>query len=256
MPDVTQGAELAKAAYRDLVESLDVTTEEGQRSYATLMTLSGGFHELVTGMDELNNAVVETARSAADIAREREGLERQLLQLQGDTAELRRRELAALDESNHALQERIWRMQDEAVAAEEAARAIAEAEARAKEIQQERYGLETQLLQLMGDTDTLRARQLATLDESNHALQRRIWALQDEAQAAQEAERAAREAAAEQKRLRDLAIGAGESAYRALSTAVEAERARIQKQSDRIAQALGDAIASASDAVNRLEALS
>src|SRR5690606_31015722 len=56
MPDVTQGAELAKAAYRDLVESLDVTTEEGQRAYATLMTLSGGFHELATGMDQLADA--------------------------------------------------------------------------------------------------------------------------------------------------------------------------------------------------------
>src|SRR5690606_25254958 len=97
MPDVTQGADAAKAAYRELVESLDVTTEEGQRAYATLMTLSGGFAELVTGMDELNNAVVETARSAADIARERLSLETQLLQLEGNTVELRRRELEALD---------------------------------------------------------------------------------------------------------------------------------------------------------------
>lgn len=56
MPDVTQGAEDAKAAYRELVESLDVTTEEGQRAYATLMTLSGGFAELVTGMDQLSDA--------------------------------------------------------------------------------------------------------------------------------------------------------------------------------------------------------
>src|SRR5690606_21378149 len=236
MPDVTQGAELAKAAYRDLVESLDVTTEEGQRSYATLMTLSGGFHELVTGMDELNNAVVETARSAADIAREREGLERQLLQLQGDTAELRRRELAALDESNHALQERIWRMQDEAQAAEEAARAIAEAKARAREIQQERYGLETQLLQLMVDTGTLRARQLATLDESNHARQRRIWALQDEAQAAQDAERAAREFASTIQSVYSALVSAGQSEIRALEqsfgvtdAAMSAYRSRVEQ---------------------------
>lgn len=66
MPDVTQGAELAKAAYRDLVESLDVTTEEGQRAYATLMTLSGGFAELVTGMDQLAE---ESRRAAEDLRR-------------------------------------------------------------------------------------------------------------------------------------------------------------------------------------------
>lgn len=56
MPDVTQGAQEARAAYRALVESLDVTTEEGQRAYATLMTLSGGFVELTSGIEQLSSA--------------------------------------------------------------------------------------------------------------------------------------------------------------------------------------------------------
>ncbi|NVE91539.1 EF-hand domain-containing protein [Vreelandella titanicae] len=51
--------------------------------------------------------------SLADALREREQLERQLLTLEGNTAELRRRDLEATDESNRALQRRIWAVQDE-----------------------------------------------------------------------------------------------------------------------------------------------
>lgn len=66
MPDLSQGVDSAKYAYRALVDSLDMTTEEGQRAYASLMQLSGGFAELVTGLDDLANA---TARAAEEAAR-------------------------------------------------------------------------------------------------------------------------------------------------------------------------------------------
>jgi len=96
------------------------------------------------------------------IAKEREGLERQLLQLQGDTAELRRRELQELAPANRALQERIWALEEE------------------QRITQERSGLEQQLLQLQGDTTALRQLELDALDPSNRSLQERIWALEEE----------------------------------------------------------------------------
>ncbi|WP_343740449.1 tape measure protein [Delftia tsuruhatensis] len=53
-----------------------------------------------------------------EIARldQRTDLERKLLEVQGNTAELRKRELAALDPSNRALQERIWAIEDEKAA--------------------------------------------------------------------------------------------------------------------------------------------
>ncbi len=96
------------------------------------------------------------------IAKEREGLERQLLQLQGDTVELRRRELQELAPANRALQERIWALEEE------------------QRITQERSGLEQQLLQLQGDTTALRQLELDALDPSNRSLQERIWALEEE----------------------------------------------------------------------------
>ncbi|MCW2395893.1 MULTISPECIES: phage tail length tape measure family protein [unclassified Sphingobium] len=102
------------SGFRALVEAQDLTTEAGRETYATLLKLAPAFADLKTAMDG--------AKSAADILAERQGLQRQLLELRGDTAALRALELAKLDESNRALQVQIWAIQD----AQEAARAADE----------------------------------------------------------------------------------------------------------------------------------
>ena len=132
-------------------------------------------------------AASDAAAKAKQIADQRSGLEQQILQLEGNTAALRLIELAGLDASNQALQLRIYALQDEATAAQAAAQAQAEAAAKAKQIADERAGLEQQILQLTGNTAALRQLELASLDESNRALQLRIYALQDEAAAAAKA---------------------------------------------------------------------
>jgi hypothetical protein len=139
------------------------------------------------------NEATEAAKRAADaeaartlaIASQRKGLEEQLLQAQGDTAALRARELAALDPSNRALQERIYALQDEQAAAQTLAQTQAAAAQAAEALAAQRFGLEGQLLQAQGATAALRARELAALDPSLRALQERIYALQDEQAAAQ-----------------------------------------------------------------------
>ncbi|WP_288899482.1 tape measure protein [uncultured Delftia sp.] len=71
------------------------------------------------GMSEAERAAWDYNQALREeIARldQRTDLERKLLELQGNTAELRRRELAALDPSNRALQERIWAIEDERAA--------------------------------------------------------------------------------------------------------------------------------------------
>ncbi|MFA7523423.1 MAG: phage tail length tape measure family protein [Halothiobacillaceae bacterium] len=85
MPDVAQGADAAKAAYRDLVESLDMNTESGQEAYAVLMTLSGGFAELATGMEQLNPVIEEVVDTVdhlgiaiSELSRRAAGAERAL----------------------------------------------------------------------------------------------------------------------------------------------------------------------------------
>lgn len=160
----------------------------------------------------------EAAQRAQAIAQERYGLEGQLLQLQGDTAALRERELAQIDESNRALLMQIYALEDQQAAQEQAARAaeeaarVAEETAReqariAEQIASERYSLETRLLQAQGDTAELRARELAELDESNRALLQQIYALEDQAEATRQAEQAAADLAAEQERIANERLG-------------------------------------------------
>ncbi len=101
------------AGFRSLVEAQDLTTEAGRAAYVTLIQLAPAFAELI--------GAAQDAASAAAILDERLSLERRLLELQGDTAALRALDLAKLDESNRALQQQIWALQDQQKAADEAA---------------------------------------------------------------------------------------------------------------------------------------
>lgn len=102
------------AGFRALVEAQNLNTEAGRAAYATLLQLAPAFADLQAAMDG--------AKSAVDIAAERQDLERQLLELRGDTAALRAQQLAKLDASNRALQLEIYAIQD----AQEAAKAADE----------------------------------------------------------------------------------------------------------------------------------
>jgi hypothetical protein len=103
------------AGFRALVEAQDLTTEAGRAAYVTLIQLAPAFADLV--------GAAQDAASAAAIVDERLALERRLLELQGDTAALRALDLAKLDESNRALQQQIWALEDQKKAAEAAANA-------------------------------------------------------------------------------------------------------------------------------------
>ncbi len=103
------------AGFRALVDAQDLTTEAGRAAYVALIQLAPAFADLI--------GAAQDAASAAAIVGERLGLERQLLELQGNTAALRALDLAQLDESNRALQEEIWALQDQQKAADEAAAA-------------------------------------------------------------------------------------------------------------------------------------
>lgn len=187
--------------YRKLVEAQDLGTASGRAMYATLVQLAPAYAEVRNALDEqaasaaeaAQRLAEEAAQKAAAIAQERTGLEQQLLQLQGNSAELRRRELAALDPSNRALQARIYALQD-AQAAEQTAAVVA----------QQRAGLEQQLLQLQGNTAALRGRELAALDPSLRALQQRIHLLQDEQAAEQAAQAIAQQRAGLEQQLLQL----------------------------------------------------
>lgn len=226
----SEAASLDQQLFKLTASSSDIrAAERAQIDAANLAT----YDRIIALQDE--QAATE-ARAAVDrrIAEQRTSLESEIFRLTATSAEIRAAERAQIDASNLELFDRIAMLRDEQSAAESAARA-AESAARAAEqlaahqqrIADQRYGLETQLLQLQGDTSALRARELAQLDPSNRALQERIWAMQDEQQAAQEAARAAEDVrkawasisdsiVGEVERIRGEIIGKSASSYAAL----------------------------------------
>lgn len=125
MPDVGQSADAARAQFRALVESIDINSEKGAEQYAGLLALQSAFANLTPLID----TTAQAAQAAASALQERLTLEGQLLQLQGDTAEIRKRSLATLlTDENRAIQQAIYDLQDK-----QTAEAAAEAAANAAE---------------------------------------------------------------------------------------------------------------------------
>lgn len=230
----------------------------------------------LAALDPTNRAIQERINALADeqaeqqrlagIASERSGLETQLLQLQGDTAALRARELATLDPSNRALQELINSLTDQQAATAAAAAAARDAAAAEAAITSERSGLETRLLQVQGDTAALRARELAALDPSNRTLLERIFAIEDErtaqqaaAQAAAEAARAAEEQARAAERVREAWRSIGdtllEEAQRILGVDASVSSMSAAQAQARFAIATGQARAGDEQAAKALPEL-
>jgi hypothetical protein len=116
--------ELLNERRRLEIELLRAQGREMEAASLARAEATKGFHGAALAAYDFNRALerqIEATQRAAQVAAERDGLERQLLQVQGDTAGLRARDLAALDESNRALQQHIWAMQDQADAAAKAA---------------------------------------------------------------------------------------------------------------------------------------
>ncbi|WP_035573007.1 EF-hand domain-containing protein [Halomonas halocynthiae] len=138
-----------KKGFRELVQAQDLNTQAGRENYVQLMTLVDGFNafkqataQIPSALDEITNRFDKLADSARDAISDAEtgvlraweafssqSIEQRiaLLELAGDKetllVEARERELAAIDESLRPTQERIWALQDEAAAQQEAAKA-------------------------------------------------------------------------------------------------------------------------------------
>lgn len=123
------GSELAKVnlqmprtrqEYRAMMDAALAMGDAGAPTVQVLLANADAFATLTPEIEEATEAVT---RSAADIARERDGLQRRYLQVMGDTQALRQLELAQLDESNRALQQQIWAEEDRQATVAAAAKA-------------------------------------------------------------------------------------------------------------------------------------
>ncbi|MFM9880896.1 MAG: hypothetical protein ACKVOO_10860, partial [Burkholderiaceae bacterium] len=134
-------------------------------------------------------------------------------QLLGNTAAIRATELNALEPSARALQQRVYLLEDEATAT-----------AAANALANQAYGLDTQILQLRGDTATLQERELAALDPSLRARQQLIFALQAEAASAAAAATAQQTLANAQARFTATAQAAQQAIFDSLNQTLATAR--------------------------------
>tara|TARA_R110000824_G_scaffold327605_1_gene514464 strand:- start:3097 stop:6261 length:3165 start_codon:yes stop_codon:yes gene_type:complete len=164
--------------------SLKGLTEEQAMSKINeeLVRMGNSFAALVPGVSSMAELTA--------IYQERLNLEIRLLQLQGNTQALRKIELNSVNDYNKSILKQIYATEDRIAADERAAQAAQVAAQKADELAQkvasilaQRVGLEDKLLQLQGNTNELRARELAGLDESNRALQEQIYAHENAAEA-------------------------------------------------------------------------
>ncbi len=102
--------------FKEGMEKMKVTVKDFGNSIGAGVQPMSTYQRQVTNTGNAAASAGSKLDSAADalkrVADERESLEKKLLQLQGNTAELRRRELESIDPSNRALQQQIWLLED------------------------------------------------------------------------------------------------------------------------------------------------
>lgn len=194
VPETTQG-------FKDLVNAQDLTTESGRKAYATLISLSPAFAEMIQAAEDLKSGYRDAVLTSAEMLQFNQQAVRDQFKNLGITgtkvpetiAELRAL-VDAQDESTDAGKKLKFALMalapsfvDVVNAQEEARQQILDAEKAAQDkIKSERQSLEKQLLTATGNTAEIRRLELESLDASNRSLQERIWALEDEKKAQQE----------------------------------------------------------------------
>ena len=256
-----------REAFRGLVDAQDLTTESGRAAFASLMGVADAFAVVTPAAETAAEAAARMARETERIAAERTGLEERLLQLQGDTAELRRRELAALDPSNRALLEQIHALEDMSEAAAAAARETERvADALADMMDDLASAASDALATVRSTLDAERDRLQGTYNTAVEGIDAQIKAAQDayaaevaRIDAARDAARADFEATVGplQAKLKDLdALSKAQAAqYAAGRDALQDERQAAQDVYQAAAKALQDTIAAQQQVVQGLQSL-
>jgi hypothetical protein len=100
--------------FKQLVQSLDLTTDAGRQNYQALMNVADGFIKVTA---EAAKQAEEASKLAQQEADERKNLEQKLFELTATREQLRERELEGLFAGNRELQREIWLREDQVNAA-------------------------------------------------------------------------------------------------------------------------------------------
>lgn len=193
-----------RAEFRAMVDAARAAGDD--TLLASLLKLSPAFASITSPAEDFSAALLGINK----------GIESRIDSLvnAGLTQEqLRAKEMNGADESTKVLLKRLYALEDQKVAEDKLTESM-------RKNASERYGLETRWLQLTGDTNKLREREIALLDPSNQGLQRQIWAEEDRQKSMEESARASSEAASAAKQLA--------SAWQSITNTLYDEVARIR----------------------------
>lgn len=156
--------------------------EKSKAINAELLKMGDAFASIIPSISSLNELLA--------VSSERYNLQNRVLELQGKDEELlarvREQQMNATHELNKATLQQVFALEDAAAASQKAA----DLAANLATIASERLGIQRQIWQLLGDTNSMREDELSNIHESNRGLQNRLYALQDEKEAADAATKA------------------------------------------------------------------
>jgi phage-related minor tail protein len=213
--------------FKACIDSLDLTTEAGAQQFSSMMALAGAFAQVHPAIE----AIVTTARSAADVLSERNGLLDQLAQL---TMSKEDYDKSKLDSSNFD----VYGQVQAARAAKEAndkAKASADALAQVNKTFQDQ--IDAILKGRMSEAE-VRALETAGMDDSTRALYDRLAGLKAE------------DAAAAAWQQRKAEILAADNAAADQAKAVATERMGLQGQLDQLTMSSAQLLIKQRDALN------
>ena len=266
----------ARAAYRSMVElaaGQDMSVESNRTAYASLLALQGPMNELAPTFDAVADAAPKSTEAISDFAANMQkvtdglvstgkGLQDQFDKLALSDADYRAKQIAGMTalqvaqyDTNASLQASIDAFGATAAAAEKEA-------SRLQAVADQRYSLETALLQAQGNTTALRERELAAIDPSNRALQESIYAIED-ATAAQDKYNTALGNAESRLASATTSLNAAQSAVDAVRekatgaylTAQESVATAQQRIADITAKSMQDASKAAYDSAQKMRDL-
>lgn len=105
--------------FGNLGMSVPATAEDFKKLVLQTKDMGPAGSELLARLLSLSEGMSVLANEAKRVQDERTSLEEKLLELQGNSSELKKRELEALDPSNRALQEQVWLLEEQKKATDE-----------------------------------------------------------------------------------------------------------------------------------------
>jgi len=197
--------------FKRIVLGMDLTTDAGAKQYATLMNMQAAFAQVYPVLENTADAAAAATAKLGEVNKGYENQINELLRARMSPDQIRDVDTKGMDPSTVALYDRLASLREEDKALQDLA------------------GLQQRLNALTFTSEQLRNDELAGYSESNQAILRQIYAIEDY-RAALDAQTEAQHVAAQSAKNRGAELLAGlDNAFSTLQSVVNREKALLQE---------------------------